>query len=119
MMRGLFDPRRFGIYSIGLFINKVLRRLLPVCLILIFVCTAVLSAEHAVPAAFLTVQIVIYGAALAYPVVVRVFRMGVIERIASVLFYFCVGNYGTLLGLADFVSGRKVARWQPRQSGDC
>ena len=116
MMRALFDPRRYGTYSIGLFINKVLRRLLPVCLILIFVCTAVLSVEHAAPAAFLTAQIVIYGAGLAYPVVVRVVRKGAIQRGASVLFYFCVGNYGTFLGLADFIAGRKVARWEPRKS---
>ncbi len=116
MSRDLLDPRRYGMYSISLFINKVLRRFLPVCLILLFVSTAALSAEHVAPAAFLTAQIVCYGAALASPAVVRVVRKGVIHRAASTLLYFCVGNYGTLLGLGDFVSGRKVARWEPRKS---
>ena len=43
MMRALLNPRRFGAYSIGLMVNKVLRRLLPVCMILVFAATAALE----------------------------------------------------------------------------
>jgi cellulose synthase/poly-beta-1,6-N-acetylglucosamine synthase-like glycosyltransferase len=116
MMRSLLNPRRYRAYSLGLFINKVLRRLLPVFLILIFVSTAVLSAFHPAAAVLLILQSGFYTVALAYPALARIASKGALERAASVPFYFCVGNYGTLLGLADFVMGRRVARWDPRKT---
>jgi cellulose synthase/poly-beta-1,6-N-acetylglucosamine synthase-like glycosyltransferase len=116
LMRGLLNPRRYGAFAVGLMINKVLRRLLPVGLILIFVSTAVLSAFHPAAAALAALQAGFYAAALAYPVLARIVSAGAIRRAASVPFYFCVGNYGTLLGLADFLRGRRVARWDPRKT---
>ncbi|MHC4100187.1 MAG: glycosyltransferase [Planctomycetota bacterium] len=116
LMRGLLNPWRYGAYAVGLMINKLLRRLLPVGLILILVSTAILSAFHPAAAVLLAVQAGFYAAALAYPALARIASAGAIRRAASVPFYFCVGNYGTLLGLADFLRGRRVARWDPRKT---
>ncbi len=41
--RRLLNPLRFGFFSLGLFINKVLRRSVPFCLVLILVCSYLLS----------------------------------------------------------------------------
>ncbi len=116
MMRELLDPRRFGAYSFALFVNKVLRRLVPICLVLLFAGTAVLAAYYRAAMVLLIPQIVFYAAALAYPAGARNAGKGAFRRLTSVPFYFCVGNYGTLLGLADFMAGRRVTRWDPQKS---
>jgi glycosyltransferase involved in cell wall biosynthesis len=36
-----------------------------------------------------------------------------LNRISSTGFYFCIGNLGTLLGVVDFILGRKITRWEP------
>jgi cellulose synthase/poly-beta-1,6-N-acetylglucosamine synthase-like glycosyltransferase len=113
MMGALLNPFRYGAYAVGLLVNKVLRRLLPVCLIVIAAATAVLSIEHPAALAFLAVQVAFCAAALLYPALARVAWAKAIRRALSVPFYFFVGNYGTLLGLADFVRGRQVAKWDP------
>jgi hypothetical protein len=33
------------------------------------------------------------------------------------IFYFCIGNYGTLMGLLDFILGRKITKWEPIKGG--
>jgi len=114
IMRPLLNPHRYGSYALGLLINKVLRRLLPLCLVLVLVATAMLSPRHPAAAVLLAVQGVFYAAALAYPALSRL--AGPASRLASVPFYFCVGSWGTLLGVADFLRGRKVARWDPRKA---
>ncbi len=112
-MRRLLDPRRHGTFAVGLFANKVLRRLSPVCLILVFASTAALSPYHPAAAAFLALQAAFYAVALSYPLLRRVAGNRALCRAASVPFYVCVGAWGTLLGLADFVRGRSVSRWDP------
>ncbi len=116
MRRALLDPRRYGAYAVGLLINKVLRRLLPLCLILLFVSTAFLSAVYPAAAVLLVIQAGFYAVALTYPAVARVVSHRAILSLASLPFYFCVGNYGTLLGLADFLMGRRVTKWNPRKT---
>ncbi len=112
-MRRLLDPRRHGTFAVGLFANKVLRRLLPVCLILVFATTAALSSYHPAAAAFLALQAAFYAVALSYPLLRLVAGNRAVSRAASVPFYICVGAWGTLLGLADFLRGHSVSRWDP------
>ncbi len=64
----------------------------------------------------LVIQAGFYAVALAYPAVARVVSHRAILSLASLPFYFCVGNYGTLLGLADFLMGRRVTKWNPRKT---
>ncbi len=129
LMRGLLNPARHGVFALGLLVNKVLRRLLPVFLLLLLATSALLAPSHPAAAALLALQGIFYAAALGYPVMAGIDallgRRGAaplpgprraLRRAASIPFYFCVGNYGTLRGLADFLVGRKVTRWDPRKT---
>lgn len=116
--RGLFNPLRFGLYSLRLFVNKVLRRLVPVCLLLLFMTDVFLARESVVLTVFLILQSAFYLAALAYPVVQRLPIPRVVARMFSIPYYFCVGNYGTLLGVMDFLARRKITKWDPVKIGD-
>lgn len=111
--RGLFNPFRYGVYSLGLFINKVLRRLLPVFLTVLFVSSAAL-AEHFLFFSVLALQCVFYLGAITHMVLPRMTRrIPIVGKLLAVVAYFCVGNVGMLLGLLDFVGGRSIDRWEP------
>lgn len=109
--RQLLDPRRSGLFAISLGINKGLRRLLPIWLLLLLASNAVLAPGSWLWSALLALQISAYGLAGLGAVAPRFpGRLGSLSRKA---FYFVLGNYGTLLGLLDFLRGRKVVRWDP------
>jgi hypothetical protein len=40
-------------------------------------------------------------------------KLKVVKKIGATAFYFCIGNYGTLLGTIDFLRGRQAVKWEP------
>ncbi len=116
----VLNPVRFGWYSPGLFINKILRRCLPFFLIGIFLGALFLSFRSKVMLALLLLQIIFYGTACLYPLTVRhspSTRIGKnIQKVVSLVTYFIMGNYGTLLGVIDFLRGKRITKWVPVKS---
>lgn len=114
--RALLNPLRHGAFALQLLVNKVCRRLLPLFLLGLFASSLALSflAPHWIARLALAGQLAFYGLALAQPLLARVPRLG---KLAATARYFCVGNLGTLLGLADFLRGREAVKWEPRKSG--
>jgi hypothetical protein len=60
-------------------------------------------------------QLAFYGLALSH-LVLRA-RLAPLGGPASVAYYFCVGNLGTLLGFLDFLRGREAIKWDPIKAG--
>ena len=122
-LRGIFsvkdimNPFHYGFYSVGLVINKVLRRLVPVFLLLVFLSTFLLAFEKPLMRGFVFAQLLFYGLGLSRLSVKKMRRSPskpkLLERIADVFSYFCIGNYGTLLGLISFLSRKKIEKWEP------
>lgn len=115
--RSLFNWRRYGFFSAGLFINKVLRRMIPVFLILVFVSSFALS-DYLSMAVFFWLQVMGYGCFLSYPLIwVRlpetVPGFGWAKKVAGVGYFFCVGMAGTLWGCIHFFSKEKISKWDP------
>jgi cellulose synthase/poly-beta-1,6-N-acetylglucosamine synthase-like glycosyltransferase len=117
LMRGLLNPFQHGVFSLGLAVNKVVRRLLPLCLILLFVSSIVLSFHSLIALLFLALQASFYGMALSYPLLSRIELGKKFRQAAALPVYFCIGNYGTLLGLLDFLSQKRVSKWEPMKTG--
>jgi cellulose synthase/poly-beta-1,6-N-acetylglucosamine synthase-like glycosyltransferase len=115
LTKELLNPFRYGMYAFGLAVNKVVRRLLPLCLLLLLAGTLGLSWRFPAMRAAFAAQALFYLLALSYPLVHRGLPPG-LERAAALPFYFCVGNYGTLLGLIDFARGRKITKWDPKKT---
>lgn len=112
--RHLFNPMEYGLYGIQLGINKVLRRALPLCLVLLFLSTLGLAHHHVAFQIFALLQGTGYALAAMYPVVVGMVKSGgVFMHLYQTGFYFCVGNLGTLLGLWDYIRGRDYTVWKP------
>lgn len=111
--REVLNPFQYGMFSIGLLINKVLRRLLPVFLILLFVGSLSLAVAAPWTWPLLAVQSMFYVLAASYVVPMLSVLHDRAGKLSQTAFYFCIGNYGTLLGLFDFLAGKRVLRWEP------
>lgn len=117
LMRALLDPTRYGLYAVGLFTNKVLRRLLPVLLLGLLGSGLVLS--HGTPVFLLLLGcLCAAGTACMWVAIAEGAAAGLpgLSRVASAICYVAAGSLGTLLGLSDFVRGRSVDRWEPQRA---
>lgn len=118
LMRELLNPFKYGSFAIILFINKVLRRQIPFCLLLAFFSNAFLSFHSTMMAVFLFLQIAFYSLAASYKLLFRQFSgLKVVKKMAALAYYFCVGNCGTLLGVMCFLKGNKITKWEPVSDG--
>jgi cellulose synthase/poly-beta-1,6-N-acetylglucosamine synthase-like glycosyltransferase len=115
LKRGLLNPLRHGFFALQLLVNKVGRRLLPLFLVLFLGASLALAPRHPVLWAVVALQLAFYGLALSH-LVLRA-RLAPLGGPASVAYYFCVGNLGTLLGFLDFLRGREAIKWDPIKAG--
>ena len=58
-------------------------------------------------------QALFWGFAVCHPAIARWFARGPLRRASGVAYYVALGQLGTLLGLIDFLTGRRVTRWEP------
>lgn len=120
--RKLLNPFKYGLFSIGLFINKILRRLLPFALLGILVSSYALALQNYSPALFIfMLQVVLYCYSMLYPLFesVKIESTLVyswlewIKKSSSLGFFFCIGMAGTFWGVVSFLSGEKIEKWDP------
>jgi glycosyltransferase involved in cell wall biosynthesis len=112
--RALLNPLRHGAFGVQLLVNKVLRRFLPLLLLGCLLASAGLAFEHVWVRLFLLLQLAFYGLALGRRWLAP---LPVLGKASGLAYYFCVGNLGTLLGLVDFLNGRRTVKWEPRKAG--
>ncbi|MCF8106715.1 MAG: glycosyltransferase [Desulfohalobiaceae bacterium] len=115
--RSILNPFNYGAYAVGLLINKVLRRCLPLFLIALFLSSLALSWYSSFFLIFFTLQCLFYAACLFYPLSLKwepaPALLCRVRQSISLITYFVLGNYGSFLGVIDFVSGRQVVKWNP------
>jgi cellulose synthase/poly-beta-1,6-N-acetylglucosamine synthase-like glycosyltransferase len=108
----LLNPLRHGGYALRLAVNKVIRRLVPVALLLLFVSSAALAPRNPAVGALFLLQSGWYFLALLHLIFPRPEQgRSLLARLAALAFYFSLGNYGALLGLVRFLLGEKVTKW--------
>ena len=115
LSRELLNARRYGIYSLSLLSGKILRRVLPLLLITLLVSSAFLAPRGLVWSMVFGAQALCYLLALSKPAGLRL-ESKLIPKVSSVqdmAGYFLAGQIGTLLGLLDFLRGKRVDRWKP------
>lgn len=117
--RRLLNPFSYGLFSIGLFINKVLRRLLPVALISMLVSSFALWALGCTAYGLLfVVQLAGVIFFLSFPLISPCLSstnrlQKRVKRLIELGYFFLLGMAGSLWGLFSFVRGEKVAKWNP------
>ncbi len=115
LRHALLNPFRFGFYSIVLFSHKVVRRLAPIFLILLFMSNLALSAHASFYAIAAMLQASFYVlAGLGY--LLRAHRLGRI-KLVSIPFFYCLANAAALVALHKVSRGERIERWQPQGRG--
>jgi cellulose synthase/poly-beta-1,6-N-acetylglucosamine synthase-like glycosyltransferase len=110
LWRNLLNPGRWGWFAVCLWSHKVLRRLAPLFFIFIFLSSLILGLQGSLNGRL------IFGAMTA-GIGICTFALGglmVFKRLHRLLrppAYFLVGNIGMLIGLIDFMRGRRVIMW--------
>jgi glycosyltransferase involved in cell wall biosynthesis len=109
--RELLDPRRFGFYAVQLATHKVLRRLMAIPLVVIALTSPRLWSGGALYRLATLGQVAVYGLG-ALGIALRERPLGRNKLLALPAFFVLV-NVAALHALANLVTGRRIARWQP------
>ncbi len=114
--KALLNPFQFGAFSFALFCNKILRRMFPFGLILIFSSNLFLLSTHVFFTLSLISQCVIYTIVYSMYVEKYIPKGYLISKVAYALFYFILGNIGMMFGVFDFLSNKHVIKWEPNKN---
>ncbi len=117
LMRRVLDPFTTGGFAFGLAANKIARRLLPFSLLALLAATLLLAPRHAWAAWAFACQAAFWALGLLHPALSRLPVPGPLVRGSEIAFYVAVGQWGTMLGVLDFLARRSVVRWEPVKSG--
>jgi cellulose synthase/poly-beta-1,6-N-acetylglucosamine synthase-like glycosyltransferase len=113
LRRRLLNPFDYGFYALTLFSHKLLRRLLPVALVLLLAASALLASSHPFYAAALGAQVAFY----AFGTAGYLFKSTRVGRwkLFYLPFFFCMANAASLLAVSRFLRGDRVTLWQPQR----
>ena len=111
--RALFNPTRYGGYSVALAINKGVRRLLPLALLAGLAGSLLLAVQW--PLLWAVPALLMLGILSAWMPRMLPEKPRILRRTGRLSQYALIGGWGTLLGCIDFVRGRKVVTWDPKK----
>jgi cellulose synthase/poly-beta-1,6-N-acetylglucosamine synthase-like glycosyltransferase len=111
--RALLNPVRYGFYAVQLFSHKILRRLVPGFLVMLFLATLALVPHGGLYAWAGLAQAVFYALAGAgYLLRRRPFGR---RKWLYVPFFYCLANAAALVALVRLVQGNRIELWQPQR----
>jgi cellulose synthase/poly-beta-1,6-N-acetylglucosamine synthase-like glycosyltransferase len=113
-MRCLFNPFRYGFYSLQLLSHKVLRRLMVVPLIVLLLTSLWLSSTGPVYRAAMYGQLAFYLLATVGAFAAICGRQ--IPKHAAIPAYFCLVNLASLVALIRVLTGRSTIVWEPNRA---
>ncbi len=113
LRKRLLNPFRYGFYSLILFSHKVLRRLVPLFLLIFFATNVLLSRGGKFYFGAMVVQMLFYGlAGIGY--VVRRTPLGH-KRVFYIPSFYCMANAAALLAMVRLLCGQRIELWQPQR----
>jgi len=113
LRKRLLNPLQYGFYSLELFSHKVLRRLVPIFLFLLFVASLQVSSGGGFYAVAAVAQTLFYFSAGA-GYVLRHHRLGHM-KLLYIPFFYCLANAAALVAILKLLAGRRIERWQPQR----
>jgi len=108
-MHQLFNPWRYGLFSLQLVSHKLLRYLAFVPLTLVLLSSLVLADHHWLYALAALAQLVFYTAA-AYAALSDAGK----NAFCNLAFYFSLINMAAMVASLKFLKGDKIVTWKPR-----
>jgi cellulose synthase/poly-beta-1,6-N-acetylglucosamine synthase-like glycosyltransferase len=113
LRKHLCNPLRYGFYALVLFSHKVLRRLVPVFLLLVFAVSLLASAYGPWYNAAFGAQALFYAlAGVGY--LLRRTRVGQ-QKCLYIPFFYCMANAAVLIALVKYLRRDRIEYWQPQR----
>ncbi len=110
--RELFNPLRYGFYSVQLFSHKLLRWSVAWPLIVLAVVSPSLYPAGRLYKAALQGQLLLYGCAVSALLLRRTrFAQLKMFKLLAIPYYFCMVNYAALCAWMQLLSGKRVVMW--------
>jgi len=108
-MRHLFNPFKYGLFSLQLTSHKLLRYLAFLPMVLLFISNGLLTGAGVFYVFTFLGQIIFYGLA-AYVSL----NDGTKNRWFALINYFCLINVAAAMAFIKFLKGEKIVIWKPR-----
>lgn len=108
-MKHLFNPFKYGIFSLQLISHKLLRYLAFIPLVLVFIANGLVTGEGWFYTSTFLIQIVFYGAAAFVTL-----NDGTKNKYLGLAHYFCLINIASAMAFIKFIKGEKIVLWKPR-----
>ncbi|HZD56063.1 MAG TPA: glycosyltransferase family 2 protein [Anaerolineales bacterium] len=113
LRRRLLNPFRFGFYSLSLFSQKVLRRLVPFFLLILFVSSFLISARGGIYFVAFIAQALFYLSAV-FGYLIRRSALGRF-KFFYIPFFYCLANAAAFVAVIRLIAGKRVEQWQPHR----
>lgn len=112
-MRSLLNPFRYGFFSLQYLSHKVLRWLVPWLMLVVFATNLLLAGSSPLFALLMAGQLFFYGLALLGWLLAANSRTsgGLLGRVASIPYYFCLVNLASLVALVEVFGGKEYRTW--------
>jgi len=113
LRRKLLNPLKYGIYSVTLFSQKIIRRLVPFFLFILFVSNLLLSSQGSFYFwAFIAQTLFYILAGVGY--LIRDTRLGQLKCFC-IPFFYCLANGAALIAIVKLIGGKRIDQWQPQR----
>lgn len=113
LRKRLLNPFKYGFYSVILFSHKVLRRLVPLILMLLFIVSIGLAFENSFYLLAALIQSLFY--LLAYTgYLLRNWKLGH-SRVFYIPFFYCLANAAAFVAITKLIRGKRIESWQPQR----
>lgn len=108
----VLNPFRYGFFAFQVWSHKIMRWVVPWCLLVAFLANVGLADDHWFYAATLCAQVVVYGltalAAWPFPGLRRVMPL-------RLVYFFLQANIAVMHASLAYMAGRRVVVWSPSQ----
>jgi len=115
LRRRLLNPLRYGFYAVILFSHKVLRRLVPIFLLMLLAASWLLQSRHDF-FLFAAVAQTLFYAMAGCGYLLRRRRLGRL-KFFYIPFFYCLANAAALLAIIKLLRGNRIEFWQPQRQG--
>ena len=113
LRKKLLNPFRYGIYSLILFSHKLLRRIIPFFLLILFFSSLFIGTYGRFYLVVSQAQMIFYLWALVGYFLSKTSIRGL--KIITLPFFFCLANVAAFLAVLNFLSGKRIQIWAPQR----
>lgn len=108
-MKHLFNPFKYGVFSLQLLSHKLLRYLAFIPLLVVFISNGLITGNGVFYSSLFLLQVLFYGMAAFVAL-----NDGTKNKVLGLAHYFCLINIASAMAFIKFIKREKIVLWKPR-----